>query len=130
MFKRKQRAFDAVFEVMDATEAQSWSWRELADEVGDEEASKKYPPINVADTVVAMMPKAGNDVTRLMDALKAWEKSRSERYGNEDRAMHVGGVYMSIGLNGIGNLFGFIPPTAPSFDKRLAADGRERGWRS
>ena len=132
MFKRKQRAFEAVFEVMDVTEAQSWAWREMADKVGDDEASKKYPPINVADTVAAMMPSAGNDVTRIMDALEAWEKSRRERYdseGNEDRAMHVGGMYMSIGLNGLGNLFGLVPPGAPSFDPGLAAVGRERGWR-
>jgi hypothetical protein len=132
MFKRKQRTFDAVFEVMDATEAQSWAWRELADKVGEEEASKRYPPIDVADTVAAMLPKAGNDVTRIVDALNAWQISRSERYeseGNEDRAMHVGGMYMSIGLNGLGNLFGLVPPGTPSFDPRLAAVGRERGWR-
>lgn len=118
---------------MDATEAQSWAWREMADKVGDEEASKKYPPINVPDTVAAMMPSAGNDVTRVMDALKTWEKSRRERYdseGNEDRVMHIGGMYISVALNGIGNLFGFVPPNAPSFDRRLAAAGRERGWRS
>jgi hypothetical protein len=37
---------------------------------------------------------------------------------------------MSIALNGIGNLFGYIPEQAPAFDPELAAAGRERGWRS
>jgi hypothetical protein len=34
-----------------------------------------------------------------------------------------------VGINGIGNLFGFIPDQAPAFDPELASEGRKKGWR-
>jgi hypothetical protein len=129
--RRKRRHFAAVADKMDQEEAESWKWRQLADEVGDEAAFEKHPRRSAVAIVEELMPLAGNDVARLMEALQVWYDDRTERYKatDEDRSDHVSGLYLSVALNGIGNLFGFVPDGAPAFNEDLARAGRERGWR-
>jgi hypothetical protein len=91
-----RRAADDAFAYMDAREAESWARRTVANDLAREEASKRYPPINVADTVSDLMRTAGNNVETVMDVLRAWNTSRSEHYGSyghEDRASNVVGTY-------------------------------------
>jgi hypothetical protein len=115
---------------MDKLEADSWRWRTDVELVGEERAKELHPPLRVADEIGIMLPLAGDNVDALMTALGVWRESREKRFQtDEDRAMHVAGIYMSVALNGIGNLFGFIPPSAPAFNEEVAAEGRARGWR-
>jgi hypothetical protein len=130
--ERGRRIGHDVAEYMDEQEENSWAWRTMRDEKGAEAASQKYRPLSIVATVERVMQLCDNDVNAAMAALEAWKDARQERYerlGDEDRSTHVAGMYLSVGLNGIGNLFGFIPPGAPAFDAELAAAGRERGWR-
>lgn len=130
--QRGREAAAAVFAYMDAKEAASWEWRKVADVEGDDVANERIPPPNdPIETIIAdLLPMCGNDPGDLGDALEVWWQSREERYeDDEGRTGHVSGMYMSIALNGIGNLFGFVPEGAPSFNADLAARGRARGWR-
>jgi hypothetical protein len=122
----------AVAEYMDEIESLSWRGIQMRKELGEEAAKQAHPPVGVVDIVERLMTICGNDPNDVIAALGAWRESREERFekaGDEDRALHVGGTFLAVGLNGVGNLFGAIPPNAPSFDPELAAAGRERGWR-
>jgi len=123
----------AVSTYMDEVETYSWEWRKARDEIGEEAASAKYPTrYTTAGIVETLLPMCDNNLSLVQEALGVWQESRSRRCeaeGDEDRSTHVTGVFMSVGLNGIGNLFGLIPASAPSFDPDLAAQGRARGWR-
>lgn len=123
MFRRKhrdegRRIGAAVASFMDEIEAQTWANSESVD---------------VVDIVEHLLAICGGNVGHAMQALEVWQGSREKRYdreGDEDRLLNVGGVYMAVALNGIGNVFGMIPDTVPGFDSQLAAIGRAKGgWR-
>lgn len=130
--RRERRCAEAVAERMDQLEGESWKWRELADRVGEEEAAEKFPRRSVVDLVEVLLPLCERDIEHLMRALARWYESTTARFdqeGQADRERHVSGLYMDVALNGIGNLFGFIPNDAGAYDAGLAEEGRDRGWR-
>lgn len=110
---------------MDEQERRVWSFR-------PEASQQQVPPDPTEDAVSTMMEMAGEDLDALMQVLQVWKDTRAEMYeerGDDIRAGHVTGMYMAVGLNGIGNLFGAIPPEAPAYDAHLAGEGVRRGWR-
>jgi hypothetical protein len=102
----------AVTNRMDQIAADGWNWELMAEEKREDAASLRYPLRGTADIVEELLPLVGNDVAEVMEALEGWHESRVreyERTGDEERAGLVRGLYMAVGINGIGNLFGFIP---------------------
>jgi hypothetical protein len=69
------------------------------------------------------------DPHAVIAVLRTWWERYDERGGDDDRSKAASAVYLAIGINGFGNLFGAIPDDAPTFDPELAAEGRARGWR-
>jgi hypothetical protein len=130
--ERLQAMRSAVANRMDQIAAETWEWGAIAEEQGEEAASRRYPQRSTVDIIAELLPLVDNDVGELTDALADWYDSRLPPYeetGDEDRASHIRGLYMAVGINGLGNLFGFIPEQAPAFDAGLASEGRARGWR-
>jgi hypothetical protein len=129
--RRRRAIFAAVADKMDLEVAESREWQRLADSEGEEAADERYPRKSVVDVVEELMPLAGNDVGPLMEALHDWYKDRTARHrDDDDRKADVSGMFLAVALNGIGNLFGFVPDEAPAYDEKLARMGRDRGWRT
>ena len=135
--KRKRKSgrqmASAVFPILDEQEALNWQWRVAVKEVGEEEATARYPSLHLEEYVERMLPLCDNDPNTLLEVVEAWGEVRGEsfqRRGEEDRADSLAGIHLAY-RTGIGNLFGYIPEDHPlSGDPRLANEGRKRGWRS
>ena len=122
----------AIHAYLDEQEAYSWEAIKAEEQLGEELASQRYPPRSVVKIVEDLMALSENDVGFVMETFSEWSDLRGQEFtnaGQTDRADHVGAMNFAILLQGIGNLFGFVPE-GPAFDSELAAAGRERGWRS
>ena len=138
MFKKKRareerdrEIVQAINDYMDEREAYSWERRKAIEEVGEEEAARRFPPADVADTVADLLALADNNINRVLDGLEKWYDSMDIALEDEDedRRQHAAGLYIAVASTGVGNLYGSIPDTALMFDPKLAAEGRSRGWR-
>jgi hypothetical protein len=130
--ERLQAMRSAVADRMDQIAAEAWEWGAIAEKQGEAAASLQHPLPSTAHIIAELLPLVDNDVGELTDALADWYESRLPPYeetGDEYRASHIRGLYMAVGINGVGNFFGFIPEQAPAFDAGLASEGRARGWR-
>ena len=125
---RGRRIGGAVAEYMDGLERNDWAQLNAGTPGREPKEAAEF----VANVVADLLDLADNDINAVMQALEVWHDSRSARFeeaGDESRAGHVSGVYLSISLNGIGNLYGLIPEHAPSYRPEHAAECRRRVWR-
>jgi hypothetical protein len=116
-----------VFEYMDRLEAEGWDWSAEHDDA-------RFGPKDIAGFVADLLGMCGDSIDVVLETTGEWFRIIDERWGDAegeegDRGTQAAGLYVAIGLTGIGNLYGYIPESAPSFDPELAAEGRRRGWR-
>lgn len=91
----------------------------------------------IVPIVKRLLPICRNDPVMVTTLIQTWwERYEAQSHDDEDEESEVvrrgtaaSAVFLSVGLNGIGNLFGLIPSDAPSFDANLAGEGRARRWR-
>jgi hypothetical protein len=115
------------FMMLDAMERGSWNGRQE----GIQPFEGREAARMTANNVATLLDLCG-DPDRVMQAVQEWAEARQsdlEASGDEKRSSHVAGLWLTIGLNGVGNLFGYVPEDALSYDLLLADEGRARGWR-
>jgi hypothetical protein len=130
--EKGRRMAEAVYPILDDLEARNWEWKVAVSEVGEEEASVRFPTLRLEHYVERMLPLCDGDPNTLLDVVTVWGEVRAEQFearGEEERAGSLAGIHLGF-LTGIGNLVGFIPEGALSYDEKLAYEGRRRGWRS
>ena len=116
------------FPLLDEIERVRWEWRLSGRKLFDEREGATL----VANDVESLLRVCEGDVGKVSEVVAAWAESRRERLeseGDEGRSRHIVSIWLSIGVKGVGNLFGTIPNDEPIYDPDLAAEGRARGWR-
>ena len=120
-----------AFPILDDAEALSWQWRVAVEEMGEDAANAQYPALGdgsgrASHASLREQPKH-RDAGHGSLVRRAGRGIRGS--GDEDRALHVSGMFMSVGLNGMGISSASYLEHALAYDPKLAADGRSRGWR-
>lgn len=90
----------------------------------------RFGVVPIVEQLLAICRYEPADVTEVVGLWdEQFEGSRGED-SDDPVATAATAITLAVGFNGVGNLFGFIPPEAPAYDPDLAAEGRARGWRS
>lgn len=116
------------FPLLDEIERVRWEWRVSGRRLFDEREGATL----VANDVASLLRVCEGDIVRVTEVIAAWAESRRqtlESEGDDDRSRHVMTIWLTLGVKGVGNLFGTIPNVDPTYDPDLAAEGRARGWR-
>jgi hypothetical protein len=114
----------AVAAYMDNVQREDWQRLQSALAPRDDAQSAVF----IADIVAELLPLADDSINSVTAALEVWKDVRVKG-ADDQRAGHIAGIYTSIALNGVGNLFGFIPNTSPAYRAHLADEGKRRRWR-
>jgi hypothetical protein len=129
--KKQSRIAERVFPYLDDVLANELHRRaergDVVEELGPPPPARDYSTVGIVEH---LLPLCDNDPNDLLEVMQAWQGAREQEFEqDEDRALLAGMIFLTAGLGGVGNLFGFIPESAPGFNPELAAEGRARGWR-
>lgn len=132
MFRKRKEArakdqAEHVFILLDGIERGLWSRKQDGRPLDDDGRVHL-----MADNVHSLLDACDGRPDTLAALVQLWGDARGaelDAAGDENRRWFVAGVALDIGINSIGNLFGFIPSTAPAFDRAMASEGQRRGWR-
>ncbi|MDQ4107847.1 MAG: hypothetical protein M3138_03445 [Actinomycetota bacterium] len=116
------------FPLLDYIERLRWDWHLSGRTPFDEREDATL----IANNVDSLLRVCSGDPDKVRQVITTWAELRRERLdweGDEDRSQHVAAVWQSLGVKGVGNLFGSIPNDDPNYDPDLAAAGRARSWR-
>jgi len=130
-----QASTPGVVAYLDELEASRWEEVQTIEREGAEAAAMFNSP-DLPGIVQDLLTLCSNDIGVVMEALGAWPQHVDEHLedevsdGGTDRIGEAILLHISIGIDGIGNLFGYLPDTSSAYDSDLAAEGRRRGWRT
>jgi hypothetical protein len=116
------------FPLLDYIERLRWDWHLSGRRPFDEREDATL----IANNVDTLLRVCSGDPDKVRQVITAWAKLRRERLeweSDEDRRQHVAVISQTLGVKGVGNLFGSIQNDDPNYDPDLAAAGQARGWR-